>query len=50
MLIIFSVEPDYEALVSKLESETLPIYLMPTYTAMLELRSVVVKHCGGSAK
>ena len=45
---IFSVEPDYEALVSKLESETLPIYLMPTYTAMLELRSVVVKHCGGS--
>ena len=45
---ILSVEPDYETLVTKLESETLPIYLMPTYTAMLELRGVVVKHCGGA--
>ena len=38
---------DYEALVLSLESETLPVFLMPTYTAMLELRQAVIRRCGG---
>ena len=40
--------PDYENLVRLLESEELPIVILPTYTAMLELRSVIVHHCGGT--
>ena len=40
-------ERDYEKLVSSLESEERPIYMIPTYTALLELREVLVKHCGG---
>ena len=24
-----------------------PIYMIPTYTAMLELRETLIKHCGG---
>ncbi len=31
-----------------LAEETLPVYIMPTYTAMLELRSVIVHRCGGA--
>ncbi len=41
------VERDYETLVRSLEGETLPVCLMPTYTAMLELREVMIRHCGG---
>ena len=40
-------ERDYEKLVTSLESEERPIYMIPTYTALLELREVLVKHCGG---
>ena len=39
---------DYEALVRELENEELPIFLMPTYTAMLELRQAVIRKVGGS--
>jgi len=39
---------DYEALVRELEGEEVPVFLMPTYTAMLELRSVMIRHCGGA--
>ena len=39
---------DYEALVRELETEELPIFLMPTYTAMLELRQAVIRKVGGS--
>ena len=42
------VERDYETLVRSLEGETLPVCLMPTYTAMLELREVMIRHCGGA--
>ena len=38
---------DYEALVSELAAEERPIFLMPTYTAMLELRQTVIRHVGG---
>jgi len=43
-----SEQRDYESLVQTLEKETRPIFLMPTYTAMLELRQVVIRHCGGA--
>jgi len=41
-------ERDYEALVDKLEKTDKPIFIMPTYTAMLDLRQVVIRHCGGA--
>ena len=43
-----SIEQDYDALVKSLENEELPIFIMPNYTAMLEMRQVIVKHCGGA--
>ncbi len=42
-----SLERDYEKLVTALEAEERPIYMIPTYTAMLELREVLIRHCGG---
>ena len=44
-----TVERDYEKLVSSLEGIETDICLMPTYTATLELREVMVRHCGGAA-
>ena len=41
-------ERDYEELVEKLEKTDKPIFMMPTYTAMLDLRQVVIRHCGGA--
>ena len=43
-----TLERDYESIISSFERSELPLVLMTTYTAMLELRSVVVKHCGGT--
>ena len=42
------VEPDYDRLIDWMQQQTLPIYVMPTYTAMLELRQKIVHRCGGS--
>lgn len=42
------LEQDYDALVRSLADEELPIFIMPNYTAMLEMRQVIVKHCGGA--
>lgn len=42
-----TVERDYEKLVSSLEPLETDVCLMPTYTAMLELREVMIRHCGG---
>ena len=39
---------DYDKLVEWIASQELPVYIMPTYTAMLELREAVIRHCGGS--
>ena len=38
---------NYEMMVQSLEDESSPIFLMPTYTAMLELRQAVIRRCGG---
>ena len=43
-----TVERDYEKLVSALEPLETDVCLMPTYTAMLELREVMIRHCGGA--
>lgn len=42
------VIPDYEDLVTWCAEQSCPVYLLPTYTAMLDLRHVVVKRCGGT--
>ena len=41
------IERDYETLVRWIEGQDRPVFLMPTYTAMLELRETVIRHCGG---
>lgn len=43
-----SMQRNYEELVRWIEKQELPVFIMPTYTAMLELRQVVIKHCGGA--
>lgn len=42
------LQRDYEALVRDLEKAEDPVFLMPTYTAMLELRQTVIRHVGGA--
>lgn len=42
------VEQDYEKIVSALEKQDKKIFIMPNYTSMLEMREVIVKHCGGA--
>ena len=42
------VEYTPEKLTDALTLETLPVYILPTYTAMLDLRTVVVRRCGGN--
>lgn len=42
------IERSYEKLVEWIERQEKPVFIMPTYTAMLELREVVISHCGGS--
>jgi UDP-N-acetylmuramyl tripeptide synthase len=34
---------DYDALTSELEKECVPVYVMPTYTAMLDMRAYMSK-------
>lgn len=41
------VECDYEKLLDTLEKEDVPIFIMPTYTSLLDLRGHLVKRCGG---
>ena len=43
-----SVERSYPALVQFCAQQKYPVLVMPTYTAMLELREEVIKHCGGA--
>ncbi|MBR3473969.1 MAG: DUF1727 domain-containing protein [Oscillospiraceae bacterium] len=42
------VERDYHRLVDWAAQQELPVFLMPTYTAMLELRQAVVHKVGGA--
>ena len=45
---MISEERSYEALVSRLSESKEPVFIMPTYTALLDLRTVIVRHTGGS--
>ena len=42
------LEKDYDKLVEELAAQPLPVCFMPTYTAMLELRQVLIRRCGGA--
>lgn len=42
------VQTDMGKLVETLKQETLPVYILPTYTAMLALRGEIVRQCGGT--
>lgn len=42
-----TVEHSYEKLVQWMAAQERPVYIMPTYTAMLELRETVIRRCGG---
>ena len=41
------IQRDYEKLVSWMEEQEHPVFIIPTYTAMLELRETVIRHVGG---
>ncbi len=41
------VERDHARLVDWIAGQELPVFLMPTYTAMLELRQAVIHKVGG---
>ena len=43
------IERSYEALVQWIAAQELPVFIIPTYTAMLELREAVVRRVGGDA-
>ncbi len=43
-----TVEYSPQKLTDALAQETLPVYILPTYTAMLDLRTVIVHRCGGA--
>jgi UDP-N-acetylmuramyl tripeptide synthase len=45
---VIAEERDYEALVTSLTKESLPVFIMPTYTAMVDLRTVIIRHVGGT--
>ena len=42
-----SIERDYRKLVEWADAQDTPVFMMPTYTSMLELREAVIRHCGG---
>lgn len=43
-----AVEREYEALAGRLGEMDKPVFIVPTYTAMLDFRAVLVKHYGGA--
>ena len=45
---LLSEERNYEALIQLLSDKKEPIFVMPTYTALLDLRTVIVRQTGGA--
>ncbi|MCD8066989.1 MAG: DUF1727 domain-containing protein, partial [Oscillospiraceae bacterium] len=43
-----TVEPSWDGLAEKIAASAEPVYIMPTYTAMLSLRAQLIKRTGGS--
>lgn len=42
------LESDCDALVDWMAKQEKPVFIMPTYSAMLDIRQAIVRHCGGS--
>ena len=42
------LERNYEALVQWIDAQERPVFIIPTYTAMLELREAVIRRVGGA--
>ena len=42
-----TMQRDYGELVEWMQRQEKPVYIMPTYTAMLELRQQIIDRCGG---
>ena len=42
-----SMETDYERLSQKISDMDRPVFIIPTYTAMLDLRACLIRRCGG---
>ena len=42
------METDYAKLVDAMGEREVPVFVMPTYTAMLELREHLIRRCGGA--
>ncbi len=42
------VERDYDRLIEQLSAQESPVYIMPTYTAMLDLRQKIIRRVGGT--
>ena len=43
-----TLERDYSALTDRLAEAEAPVFIMPTYTALLEYRPLLIKRCGGA--
>ena len=42
------LETDYAKLVDAMAGQEVPVFIMPTYTAMLDLREHLIRRCGGA--
>ena len=42
-----SVQPDYAALTEEISAASEPVFILPSYTGMMEFRPYLVKKCGG---
>ncbi len=43
-----TVQQDYDEMVQWLEEQEIPAFLMPTYSAMMDMRAAIVRRIGGS--
>jgi len=42
-----TVQPDYDALTAEIAASAEPVFILPSYTGMMEYRPYLVKQCGG---
>lgn len=40
-------EPDYSALTERISGEECPVFILPSYTGMMEFRPFLIRKCGG---
>lgn len=44
---IVNIEKDYSRLIAEIEESEVPVFILPSYTGMMEFRPYLVKKCGG---